>query len=328
MLPVHPLAELFPLTEGDDFERLVADIRKHGLRIPITLYEGMILDGRNRARACEQLGIEPATVEYTGADPRAVVISQNVMRRHLTIEQRKELVMVLHCENPKASNRQIGRSLKLSDHTVAKVRAENDVLPPDHNVEKVSTPRSAQNAHPDEPIENIDDGARDLTENSEQDVFDHVRRGMALRKNGEAPSDIAAAKAIGMGPEKYIAISKALMLSDIPDLPRDDRRAVNACINSMSAGGRGATAAFKKIKPIYKRIFGHRREAMAVRKGKGIPTQEFDRVLGNVVALAFALPSLRIPHLGRERAAEVCKEIGEVQQALTAFRNTIQEQCK
>ena len=55
----HPLANIFPLVEGPDFDELVADIREHGLHGPIVLHEGMILDGRNRLRACIAAGIEP-----------------------------------------------------------------------------------------------------------------------------------------------------------------------------------------------------------------------------------------------------------------------------
>ena len=65
-IPYHPLAELFPLMEGAAFEKLVADIKAHGLHNPITLYETKILDGRNRERACEEAGVEPFYDGYDG----------------------------------------------------------------------------------------------------------------------------------------------------------------------------------------------------------------------------------------------------------------------
>ena len=58
-LPFHLLANLLPLMEGDEFEELVEDIREHGLYQPIVLYEGAILDGRNRYRSCREAGVEP-----------------------------------------------------------------------------------------------------------------------------------------------------------------------------------------------------------------------------------------------------------------------------
>jgi ParB-like chromosome segregation protein Spo0J len=77
-----------PLIEGPEFDELVADIKERGLALPIELYEGKILDGRNRYRACLQLGIEPLVVTYAGADPAARVTSLNLRRRHLTASQR------------------------------------------------------------------------------------------------------------------------------------------------------------------------------------------------------------------------------------------------
>jgi ParB-like chromosome segregation protein Spo0J len=87
-LPFHPLANVFPLLEGVEFDALVNDIRTHGLLEPIWLYHGEILDGRNRYRACQQLGIPCASRIYDGNDPVRFVLSTNLRRRHLSESQR------------------------------------------------------------------------------------------------------------------------------------------------------------------------------------------------------------------------------------------------
>ena len=89
-LQAHPAAELFPLMTGADFDALVADIREHGQREAIVVHDGMILDGRNRYRACQALGIEPVVVQWdrSGAPPEAYAVSMNLHRRHLSESQR------------------------------------------------------------------------------------------------------------------------------------------------------------------------------------------------------------------------------------------------
>ena len=84
----HQLSGLFPLMDDREFEGLVEDIRTNGLREPIWLYDGQILDGRNRWRACEAIGVVPQTREYAGTDPVGFVVSLNLHRRHLSESQR------------------------------------------------------------------------------------------------------------------------------------------------------------------------------------------------------------------------------------------------
>jgi len=92
---VHPLAELIPPMSDDEFTELRDDIRENGLREAVTLFEGKVLDGRHRARACEALGIEPKTRVYDGDDPAEYVISLNLRRRHLTVGQRSAAALAL-----------------------------------------------------------------------------------------------------------------------------------------------------------------------------------------------------------------------------------------
>lgn len=73
---------------GAELQALADDIKKHGQRAPATLYEGMILDGRNRVKACEMAGKEVKTRDFSGTDPLEFVLSVNLHRRHLSPSQR------------------------------------------------------------------------------------------------------------------------------------------------------------------------------------------------------------------------------------------------
>jgi ParB-like chromosome segregation protein Spo0J len=90
MMKVHPFADLLPPMTEAEYDALRESIRDNGQREPITLYRGLILDGRNRQRACDELGIKVATRTFTSTDSEALayMLDLNVNRRHLSESQR------------------------------------------------------------------------------------------------------------------------------------------------------------------------------------------------------------------------------------------------
>jgi ParB-like chromosome segregation protein Spo0J len=79
----HPIADVWPMMDEAKIAELADDISKNGQLIPVWLYEGKILDGRNRWAACQIAGVEPKTKEYTGDEPTAFAVSLNDRRRHM-----------------------------------------------------------------------------------------------------------------------------------------------------------------------------------------------------------------------------------------------------
>jgi hypothetical protein len=165
VLLIHPAADLFPLMGDEELAELGEDIRKYGLREPITVvrqyrrrangkidvreYDLVLLDGRNRLIAMERagfalvqdgkldktlghkaLGLEPLTgggyAEAEDVDPYAFVISANLHRRHLTPEQRRGLIAAVLKANPEKPDRQIAVQVKADHKTVGSVRREQE----------------------------------------------------------------------------------------------------------------------------------------------------------------------------------------------------------
>jgi hypothetical protein len=156
-LPVHPAAELFPPISQAELEALAEDIKAHGLQTwlvkwrnpnPDSTYEAL-LDGRNRLDALAALGLltvndkgqlcqkvfdgESATYElrplaslctYRKGDPYKIALSLNMLRRHLTPEQKRDVIAKLLRAQPDQSNLAIAKQVKADDKTVAKVRAD------------------------------------------------------------------------------------------------------------------------------------------------------------------------------------------------------------
>src|SRR5215468_2725045 len=123
----HPLANMFPMIEGNAFEELKRDIAAQGFLEPIRLYQGMILDGRNRYAAGKACGHQFSVDDFiqwegTLAEAEAWVISTNLHRRQLTTKQKQDLIMDMVKRNPSLSDREIARQIGVSNSTVGAAR--------------------------------------------------------------------------------------------------------------------------------------------------------------------------------------------------------------
>jgi hypothetical protein len=127
-LQFHELANIFPLIEGDEFDGFVDALKRQGLLNPMTLHQGKIIEGRNRYRAGKKLGYKFSAKDFVelppDKDPRDFVLTANVQRRHLTTEQKRDLVVRLLRERPRDSDRKIALLIGVSNKTVSTYRKE------------------------------------------------------------------------------------------------------------------------------------------------------------------------------------------------------------
>jgi ParB-like chromosome segregation protein Spo0J len=136
-LRAHPIAAAFPMMSKADFEALKASIADQGFQDhePIVLYgePRMILDGRNRLKACLEVGHKFNSknfVIFTGSYEEAEAFSnaKNGARRHLTNEQKAERIKEYIDQNPGLSSREIGRRLSCSHATVESYRTKKSAV--------------------------------------------------------------------------------------------------------------------------------------------------------------------------------------------------------
>jgi len=86
ILKQHELSAAYPSMQAHEYEALKDSILDIGVQNPITLFEGQIIDGWNRYKAANELGMACPTVDMGDVDPRDFAKSQGA-RRNITASQ-------------------------------------------------------------------------------------------------------------------------------------------------------------------------------------------------------------------------------------------------
>jgi site-specific DNA-methyltransferase (adenine-specific) len=123
-----PFVDLLPSLHPEEREALVADIRRRGVVVPVVVDEdNNVIDGHNRLQIAAELQLADVPVEVkAGLSPdqrRDLALNLNLQRRHLTREQRRDLIARALKADPARSNNQIATETKSTDKTVAAARA-------------------------------------------------------------------------------------------------------------------------------------------------------------------------------------------------------------
>ena len=125
----HTVANIFPMMTDAERVALEQDIKDNGLLEPIWLYDGKIIDGRNRYLACIAAGIKPIFRDYTGSENQLLdfVVSLNLHRRHLSQSQLACLAVDIMPEIEKQSKERAKQKISA---------ARKNVILSDTNIDK------------------------------------------------------------------------------------------------------------------------------------------------------------------------------------------------
>lgn len=84
----HPACMALPDLAADDYDALKQSLKKHGQANELLVTEdGLLIDGRHRLLALDELGLDPRYRTVT-TDPWDWVVANNIAHRHMTVGQK------------------------------------------------------------------------------------------------------------------------------------------------------------------------------------------------------------------------------------------------
>lgn len=343
----HPLAAMFPLLEGKEFSDLIISIKSNGLRDTITLYEGKILDGRNRYRACIEAGIEPRTEPLPdGQDPLQFVYIKNVTRRHLTVSQRALAVaqfsallkrgnVAAQCDGSAGAITMTQAAQRAEVSTASLKRAKN-VLANGTDAEIASVKNGERN------VRAVDDDIRARRRGKKKPaapkpkakakasigyripvpagftcLSDAVRAGVEHERGG---SRADALKHSGLAVQTYLAARDIILLQQRDDLSTSDAEIVRCALQELD-DTRTIKRAAELIRPISLKVWGRKGNRFKSDKTRA---EKFGNQIFYVVSACTSASEMEIPHIDETQRAEALTSLDEAIAAL----HTLQKRVK
>jgi hypothetical protein len=225
-LDFHPYANIFPMMSSTESSTLKDVIVLRGLRNPIVLFEGMILDGRNRYRQCIDSGVEPEFEYFSGTNQDALdlVRSLNLCRRDLSSSQRAACSLEYEKECAKLAKERHAEGVSLGGRTAGNGRPKTDdspvaILPRSNSKAREqaaeafgTSARYVQDAkkiaqESPETLEKVKNGELTIPQAKKEIGLAKPKPTGQSRVNGELvddPPDIAKQRAKGLIPEGVI----------------------------------------------------------------------------------------------------------------------------
>lgn len=189
-LKQHPLSSAFPSMSEADYQALKDDIKSNGQREPVMVYEGMVLDGWHRYRACHELGVKAQQFTFRGNDPAAFVESANLHRRHLSASQRAIAVVAVRAWTP--AGKPLEQAAKPNVATVATLAKTNAEMAKEAKVSP-RTIRDAKTAQKAGLSEAVKEGAITVNE-AAKIARGKPEKAAPVESFGPSEAEIAAAQ--------------------------------------------------------------------------------------------------------------------------------------
>jgi ParB-like chromosome segregation protein Spo0J len=175
--------QVLPSMPPEQFEALKADIAERGVLVPIDVDEqGHILDGHHRYRACTELGVTDfPTVVRPGLNEeerRIFARKSNMLRRHLSRKQVRELIAEQLKDTPNWANNRIAQVLGADSKTVKTVRERLERTSEIPKLDKlIGADGKARPVKQKRPAAIMAANANDL-----QHILDRIERGTSIEE--------------------------------------------------------------------------------------------------------------------------------------------------